>query len=185
MNRRIITIMICMGLVALGTTSVMAKTTNLNMNIAQSLVKLKMLTYEEENIGVTTGGLLYEDSYEIEILDGSYFQIKKIERVMKNINAGLIRMVHVRDVDLKITYNKLIADEENVTELFATCLYEKNSFDVINGSEIINKPHTIIIEGFTGWFFTMGIGAWNLEENGPGDFWFAGSCENIQIIEGF
>ena len=103
---------------------------------------------------------------------------------MRNINTGSPRIVHIKNVDLKITYNKWITDEGNLTELFATFLYEKDSFDFINGSEIVNKPHTVVIEGFTGWLFTMGSGSWNLEENGPGDFWFMGNYENIQIMEG-
>lgn len=182
MNKKVITLMLCMGLITIGAPSAMGMKLNSNMKLVKPLVKIGMLSNTEDNLGILTGGLLYEDSYEIEILDGGFLQVKKLERCLKNDYKCFFSFVHLKNIDLKITYKKAIVDPDNSTESYGTFLYEKDGLEIIDGLEILNEPHTVIIKGFTGWLLKLGIGSWDTEENNLDDFFFVGGYESLEIL---
>jgi len=179
MKYKTITLLICIGLITIGVSSAAAN--NMNMNIARSLTKINMITQQEDK-GVLTGGVLESDSYEIEFLDGNYFKIKKIQRILENNKPGIFKLVYIKNMDIKITYNKEIEDPENASETFGTFIYEKSSMTFKNQTEIKNKPHTVIIEGLSGWFIKIGFGSINVDSE-TNDFFFLGDYENLEIIE--
>jgi len=185
MKRKIITLMLCLGLITLATSSAIGMKINTNI---KPLIKLGMLGNNEEDLGIATGGFLTEDSYEIEILDGSYFQIKKLERCLNNNGISFFNFVYVKNVDFKITYTKIIEDPENSTECYITVLYERNGFEIFDESDIVEEivciPHTVIVEGFTGWvFFSENVETWN-SDGGIAHvsfLFFTGSYESIDL----
>ena len=182
MNRKIITLMLCIGLITIGASSAMGMRLNSNRNLARPLVKIAMLTSGEDEYGVITGGFLPEDYYEIEISGGNSWQIKKLERALESDVSGFFKMFRLKNIDLKITYKTNIIDHEDATEGYATCLYEKDKMEIIEGSEIMSEQHTVIIKGFNGWFVKLGIGELDSEENELNDFMFIGGYESLDIL---
>jgi len=181
-----------MGLITIGASSAMGMRLNSNRKLVKPLLRLGMLSNTEEDLGIATSGILNEDSYEIEILDGNFFQRKKLERCLNNDGKGFFNIVYVKNIDLKITYKELIEDPDNSTECYFSVLYEKEGFEIIDESdivkEIVNIPHTLTIKGFTGWAYNLeGIESWDSEGENiyVSFFFFSGSYENLEILEMF
>lgn len=178
MNRKIITIMLCMGLITIGASSAMGLKLNNGRNLARPLMRLAMLTSGEEDHGVFTGGFLYSDSYEIEILNGNYLQVKKLQRLLNKDTASAFNFMYLKNMDLKITYKKTIIDPENSTEFYLTCLYLKENIEPVQGTEVVNEIHILIIKGFNGWF----LRSLGTEEDETDNIFIFGGYESQEIL---
>jgi hypothetical protein len=178
MNRKILTLMLCMGLITIGASSAMGLKLNNSRNMTNPLLKFAMLTSSEEDYGVATGGFLYSDSYEIEILDGNYLQVKKIERLLEKDSAVAFNFMYLKNMDLKITYKKTIADPENSTEFYLTFLYLKEDIELVGGIEVAGQAHTLIIKGFNGWFLRSA----GTEEAETDSMFIFGGYESQEIL---
>jgi len=190
MNRKIITLMLCIGLITIGASSAMGMRINSNRKLVKPLIRLGMLSNTEEDLGIATSGFLTEDSYEIKILDGNIFQRKKLERCLNNDAVSFFNFVYVKNIDLKITYKELIEDPDNSTECYFSVLYEKERLKIIDESdivkEIVNIPHILTIKGFTGWVhFSEDVESWNSkgEKEYVSFFFFIGSYKSLELLE--
>jgi len=183
MNRKIITLMVCIGLITIGASSAMGMKIYPKNRLVKPLIRLGTLSSTEEDLGIFTGGFLQESSYEIEILEGSTWQIKKLQRALNRGISSFCTIVHLKNIDLKITYTKTIVDPKNSTEFYVTWQYEKEGFEIIDELENLNKPHTVIVKGFTGWFLKMPTGSLNLEKIEPNNFFFVGDYESLEIVD--
>jgi len=175
--------MICIGLIAITAPTSMAMKTKSRTIGANHLIKRMVLGNSQTDTGISTGGILYEDFYEIEILDGNYRQIKKLQRALRDNFVSIFRFIHVQDVDIKITYKKPIEDPDNSIEEYTTCLFDNIMYQVINGSEITNKPHTVTIKGFNGWLIRLNAELIDTSDKQLDCFIFGGSYESIEILE--
>ena len=183
MNGKIITLMVCIGLITIGASSAMGMKIYPKNRLVKPLMRFGMLSNTEENLGIFTGGFLQEGSYEIEILGGNAWQIRKLERALNRYIESFCTIVYLKNIDLKITYTKTIVDPENSTEFYITLQYEKEGFEIIDELENLNDQHTVIIKGFTGWFLKIPTGSSDLEEMEPNNFFFVGDYNSLEILE--
>lgn len=177
--------MLCIGLITIGTTSAIGGATNSKTRLVKPLLQNLILRGAQEDSSLTTGGILYEDFYEIEILGGNTWQIKKLQRLLKNNFIGFFRIALLNDIDIKITYKKPITDLENSTEFYFTYLYEKITDELIDGSEILNEPHTIIIRGFTGVILKADVDLFDTTEERLDCFIFNGDYRELEILKNY
>lgn len=182
MNRKIITLTICIGLIAITAPTSMGLKTKSRTIGTNQLIKRMILGSSQTDTEISTGGILYEDFYEIEILDGNYRQVKKLQRALRD-NFGIFLFIHLQDVDIKITYKKPIEDPENSTEFYVTYLFDNSTYQIINGSEIMDKPHTVIIKGFNGWFMRLNAELIDTSDQQLNCFLFGGNYESMEILE--
>ena len=175
------TMLICASLLIIGASSVIGAKMDLKRNLEKPLIRFSTQKNSEEDIVLATGGFLSTDIYDIEIISGSAFQVKRLKRALNNDVLGFFKMVKFSDIDLKITYKKTMITTDDSTEVYASCAYTKDGLSISEESKIKGEPHTLIIKGFTGNFLKIGSSLLDEQTQGLENFFFVGNFESYEI----
>ncbi|UCF11853.1 MAG: hypothetical protein JSW06_07330 [Thermoplasmatales archaeon] len=120
---------------------------------------------------------------EINFVNGVSSQIEKINRVLNNKFLHFIipfKYIICTDLDFNITYTRNVSLFLPFIRRFSyfTTVYNESEF-AFNNKTIYGESHTIVINGFNGFFFFTKSQPLRLN---PANFGFVGNCKELAII---
>jgi hypothetical protein len=119
----------------------------------------------------------------ITLLNGSASEIEKIERILKNRILQLIlplTIIKCNDLDFSVSYLKNVPFFLPIIRhlSYGTTIYKDFHFP-FNKDSILGKSHTIVVDGFNGYFTFARL---RIIKGSPALFAFSGNYDNVTII---
>ena len=120
----------------------------------------------------------------ISLTNGSNSQIQQIQRIINRRILQFIRplaIIPVSDISFSITYRR------NIISPRSGFSFQTTTTDYVNGSitntiTVRNERHTVIVEDFTGFFYSLRGRPIRPLKLRPASFGFVGSCESAIIV---
>jgi hypothetical protein len=163
--------------------SAFTKRYDLKIELAENLLQ-QIQTYDNQTNIITLGPISpFFNITQIILINGSSSEIQKIEKILNHRILHFIlplTYIECKDLDFSITYSKnvpfFIPFIRHIS--YFTSLFEGVEFP-FNNETIWGKKHTILVEGFEGYFGFQRLRPWKIS---PAIFSFAGSYQEIAII---
>jgi hypothetical protein len=185
MKKNLVGISIILTLLILTSLScvVSAKEINYNHEISEKIFD-NIESEENETILMTLGPIspLFNIT-KITLLNGSSSEIEKIERILNNRILQLIlplTIIKCSGLDFSVSYLKNVPFFIPIIRHLSywTTIYNDSNFP-FNKDSIFGKSHTIVVDGFNGYFTFARLRIW---KGSPALFAFSGNYDNVTII---
>ena len=185
MKKNLVGISIILTLLILACFScvVSAKGINYNYELSEKIFN-NIESDENETILMTVGPIspLFNIT-KITLLNGSSSEIEKIERILKNRILQLIlplTLIKCNNLDFSVSYLKNVPFFIPIIRhlSYYTTIYKISHFP-FNKDSIFGKSHTIVVNGFDGYFAFARLRLW---KGSPALFSFSGNYDEVTII---
>ena len=185
MKKNLVGISIILTLLILTSFScvVSAKGINYNYELSEKIFN-NIESDENETILMTVGPIspLFNIS-KITLLNGSSSEIEKIERILNNRILQLIlplTLIKCSGLDFSVSYLKNVPYFIPIIRHLSYCttIFKYSNFP-FNKDSIFGKSHTIVVDGFNGYFMFSRVRLW---KGSPALFSFSGNYDQVTII---
>ena len=139
---------------------------------------------EDGHILFSTAGPLTHRHVTINIDNGTEEVLQQINRVisMKLIHLFVpILVIPASHLNFTISYKKTVLLPRSGNSYYTSVATYDNG-EVIDMNTIINKPHSLIVKDFGGYFLFSRARPLRIGDLGPAKFMFVGSCEHVLVL---
>ena len=156
-------------------------TCTISLSAQQPYSIASQTTSEEGHILFSTAGPLDRRHTTIRLTNGSEEVMGQLNRYISKKLVQLvvpIMVIPVNHLNFTVTYNKNVL-RPRACHSFYTSVASYNEGAVNESNTIINKPHSVIVKDFGGYFLFTRAHPMKL---GPAKFMFVGSCEHVLLL---